>query len=229
MRPLGPADAALRAAAPGRSGDRAARDRDAARRPSRTASPCRRICGPLVAAKRPGLFDWGLDGQPYVSDETAALLHHRRRAAQTAAEVRTRALDALAEEAGLLLAEGVVAAPMDIDLCLILGGGWSFASGGITPYLDREGISERVLGRRFLPKGVASLPEALRRALALLDRALGRARVRRGRWPRRRTGRWTAESGRARRAARPDCRAAGTRARCRTPGSGVRTSANRIS
>ncbi len=111
----------------------------------------------LVAAKKPGLYDWDVDGRPYVSEETAALLRFGDQPL-TAEQVRTRALEALAEEAGLLLAEGVVAAPMDIDLCLILGGGWPFALGGITPYLDREGISERVLGRRFLPKGVASVP-----------------------------------------------------------------------
>jgi 3-hydroxyacyl-CoA dehydrogenase/enoyl-CoA hydratase/carnithine racemase len=110
-----------------------------------------------VEAKRPGLFDWTADGEPYVSEETAAL-YTIGDDPRTAAEVRARALDALAEEAGLLLTEGVVAGPMDIDLCMILGAGASFASGGITPYLDREGVSERVLGRRFLPKGIASLP-----------------------------------------------------------------------
>ena len=57
-----------------------------------------------------------------------------------------------------MLAEGVVATPMDIDLCLVLGGGWPLHLGGITPYLDSHGCSERVLGRRFLPPGVASLP-----------------------------------------------------------------------
>ena len=72
--------------------------------------------------------------------------------------MRERALNALAEEIDLILAEQVVAAPMDVDLCLILGAGWPFHLGGITPYLDREGISERVLGRRFLPPGVASIP-----------------------------------------------------------------------
>ena len=56
-----------------------------------------------------------------------------------------------------MLDDGVVAAPMDVDLCLILGAGWPFHLGGITPYLDRVGISERVLGRRFLPPGVASV------------------------------------------------------------------------
>ena len=57
-----------------------------------------------------------------------------------------------------MLDEGVVAEPQDIDLCMILGAGWPFHLGGITPYLDRTGVSERVTGQRFLPKGVASLP-----------------------------------------------------------------------
>ena len=50
-----------------------------------------------------------------------------------------------------MLDEGVVSDPRDIDLCLILGAGWGFHLGGITPYLDRTGISERVTGARFLP------------------------------------------------------------------------------
>ncbi|MFL6065277.1 MAG: 3-hydroxyacyl-CoA dehydrogenase NAD-binding domain-containing protein [Friedmanniella sp.] len=110
----------------------------------------------LVAAKKPGIYDWTSDGKPYVSEETLALLTGGT-APSTPEQVRDRALDALAEEIGLMLAEGVVAAPMDVDLCMVLGAGWPFHLGGITPYLDRAGVSERVLGRRFLPPGVASV------------------------------------------------------------------------
>jgi len=111
----------------------------------------------LVASGRPGIYDWTADGQPYVSKETAELFVVGDRPS-TAGQVRERALHAVASEIGLMLDEDVVAAPMDIDLCLILGAGWPFHLGGITPYLDREGISERILGRRFLPLGVASVP-----------------------------------------------------------------------
>ena len=110
----------------------------------------------LVAAGKPGIYDWTPEGKPYVSEETAALFTVGD-TPSTREQVRDRVLDALAEEIGLMLAEGVVAAPMDVDLCMILGAGWPFHLGGITPYLDREGVSERVLGRRFLPPGVASV------------------------------------------------------------------------
>ncbi|MFI6073091.1 3-hydroxyacyl-CoA dehydrogenase NAD-binding domain-containing protein [Actinoplanes sp. NPDC051343] len=76
----------------------------------------------------------------------------------TADDVRRKALDALAEEIRLMLGEGVVAEAQDIDLCMILGAGWPFHLGGVTPYLDRSGTSERVTGKRFLAKGVADLP-----------------------------------------------------------------------
>ncbi|HEU4347010.1 MAG TPA: 3-hydroxyacyl-CoA dehydrogenase NAD-binding domain-containing protein [Actinoplanes sp.] len=76
----------------------------------------------------------------------------------TGDQVRRTALDALAQEIRLMLDEGVVAEPQDIDLCMILGAGWPFHLGGVTPYLDRSGTSERVTGKRFLPRGMASLP-----------------------------------------------------------------------
>ncbi|RZU49585.1 3-hydroxyacyl-CoA dehydrogenase [Krasilnikovia cinnamomea] len=79
-------------------------------------------------------------------------------APSTAEEVRQKALDALAQEIRLMLDEGVVAEAQDIDLCMVLGAGWPFHLGGVTPYLDRSGTSERVTGKRFLPNGVANVP-----------------------------------------------------------------------
>lgn len=69
-------------------------------------------------------------------------------------------LTALTTEIGLMLDEGVVPGPQQIDLAMILGAGWGFHTGGITPYLDRTGYSEKVLGKRFLPDGVANVPAA---------------------------------------------------------------------
>ena len=71
-------------------------------------------------------------------------------------DVLRRTQDALAQEIGLMLDEGVVAGAEDIDLCMILGAGWPMFLGGITPYLDRVGASERVNGKRFLAPGIAS-------------------------------------------------------------------------
>ena len=48
-----------------------------------------------------------------------------------------------------MLEDHVVAAAEDIDLCLILGAGYPFQTGGITPYLDRVGACERVFGDTF--------------------------------------------------------------------------------
>ncbi|WP_121188335.1 3-hydroxyacyl-CoA dehydrogenase NAD-binding domain-containing protein [Nocardiopsis sp. Huas11] len=64
-------------------------------------------------------------------------------------EILDRALRALAKEIQIMLDEGVVAEAADIDLCLITGAGWPFHTGGITPYLDRAGVSEAVNGKRF--------------------------------------------------------------------------------
>jgi 3-hydroxyacyl-CoA dehydrogenase len=70
-------------------------------------------------------------------------------APSTGAEVLARALEGLAQEIKIMLDEGVVAAPEDIDLCMILGAGWPFHLGGITPYLDRTGIAAKVNGAPF--------------------------------------------------------------------------------
>ncbi|WP_250009850.1 3-hydroxyacyl-CoA dehydrogenase NAD-binding domain-containing protein [Actinoplanes sp. M2I2] len=92
-----------------------------------------------------------------INPEVAALVAGGS-APLSADEVRAQALDALAQEIRIMLDEGVVAEAQDIDLCMILGAGYPFHLGGVTPYLDRSGTSERVTGKRFLPQGVASLP-----------------------------------------------------------------------
>lgn len=111
----------------------------------------------IVEARLPGIWSWDDKGKPYLSEETRALMVVGD-SPSTADELLRRATEALAQEARLLLDEGVVGDPRDVDLCMITGAGWPFHLGGLTPYLDREGISERVTGRRFLPPGVASLP-----------------------------------------------------------------------
>lgn len=75
----------------------------------------------------------------------------------TAEQVRERALESLADEVRRMLDEGVVQAPEDIDLAMITGAGFPFWNGGVTPLLDRTGISEKVTGKRFLAPGVASV------------------------------------------------------------------------
>lgn len=82
------------------------------------------------------------------------------RAPLDAAGVLDAVLTALTVEVGHMLDEGVVATPQQIDLCMILGAGWGFHLGGLTPYLDRTGYSERILGRRLLPDGLANVPRA---------------------------------------------------------------------
>lgn len=95
------------------------------------------------------------DGSQEIPASTLSLMSFGT-SPSTGDDVLRRVQDALAEETGLMLDEGVVAGPEDIDLCMILGAGWPMFLGGITPYLDRVGASERVNGRRFLAPGVAS-------------------------------------------------------------------------
>jgi 3-hydroxyacyl-CoA dehydrogenase len=111
----------------------------------------------LVTAGKPGIWSWDEQGRPYLDDDTRALFEQGD-TVRTEAEVLENALTGMAQEIRLMLDDGVVAEPQDVDLCLLLGAGWPFHLGGITPYLDRTGISERVAGGRFLPPGVASIP-----------------------------------------------------------------------
>ncbi|UQS26113.1 3-hydroxyacyl-CoA dehydrogenase NAD-binding domain-containing protein [Amycolatopsis thermalba] len=111
----------------------------------------------FVASGKTAVWQWDEQGNPSVDPEVAALWQQGDRPS-TAEELRERALAAIAEEIRIMLDEGVVAEAQDIDLCLILGAGWPFWLGGITPYLDRTGVSAKVTGKPFLAPGVASVP-----------------------------------------------------------------------
>ncbi|HEY5248212.1 MAG TPA: 3-hydroxyacyl-CoA dehydrogenase NAD-binding domain-containing protein [Dermatophilaceae bacterium] len=112
----------------------------------------------LVAAGKPGFYLYP-DGKPVPDPEVAALMEKPADPViLDPGQVREQTLSALAQEVQLMLDEGVVAAPMDIDLAMITGAGFAFWNGGLTPLLDRTGIAERVNGKRFLPLGVASVP-----------------------------------------------------------------------
>ncbi|MEC5198347.1 3-hydroxyacyl-CoA dehydrogenase/enoyl-CoA hydratase/carnithine racemase [Arthrobacter sp. PL16] len=102
----------------------------------------------LIEAGVKGLWERQEDGTEIVPEQTLALIE-RGSTPSSAEDVLRRTQDALADEIGRMLSEGVVAAPEDIDLCMIMGAGWPMHLGGITPYLDRVGASERVLGKTF--------------------------------------------------------------------------------
>ncbi|MDQ4500886.1 3-hydroxyacyl-CoA dehydrogenase NAD-binding domain-containing protein [Sinomonas sp. ASV322] len=113
-----------------------------------------------VSANQQALIDAGIkglwapteDGGHEIPASTLARLHFGS-SPSTSEQVLVQCHDALAQEIGLLLEEGVVAGPEDVDLCMILGAGWPMHLGGITPYLDRVGASERVNGRKFHAEG----------------------------------------------------------------------------
>jgi 3-hydroxyacyl-CoA dehydrogenase/enoyl-CoA hydratase/carnithine racemase len=56
-------------------------------------------------------------------------------------EIRVAVLEALADEVRHLLEEGVVDSPKDVDTALILGAGFPFFMGGLTPYLREHGYT----------------------------------------------------------------------------------------
>ncbi len=106
-----------------------------------------------MVAHKPGVYlpDFSLD--PEVVEIFAG-----GTSPSTEEQVLDRALAALACEIRIMLDEGVVAAAEDIDLCMILGAGWPFHLGGITPYLDRSGVAEKAAYRRFLEPGSPPCP-----------------------------------------------------------------------
>ena len=98
----------------------------------------------LVAAGKGSVY--GPDGEV---DAEVAELYETGDVELTAEEVRERVLSALAEEARLMLDDGVVVGPEEIDLGMIMGAGFQGWNGGLTMLLDRTGISEKVNGQKF--------------------------------------------------------------------------------
>jgi 3-hydroxyacyl-CoA dehydrogenase len=111
----------------------------------------------IVAAGKTAFHVTQPDGTRVIDPEILAMLEQGD-SPQTEEQIRVRVADAVADEARRMLDEGVVAEAQDIDLCMIMGANWPFWLGGITPYLDRSGASERAAGGRFLAPGVASVP-----------------------------------------------------------------------
>ncbi len=117
--------------------------------PSRSASRSPRTLKAVVEAGKRGFYVYD-SGKPELDPEVAALLKQGD-SVPTEEQVRDRVLDAVAQEIGLMLDEGVVAEAQDIDLCLITGAGWPFHLGGITPYPDRA--RRRAGEREAVPGG----------------------------------------------------------------------------
>ena len=122
--------------------------------------PRYRISPTMQAMVKEGVKSFYIKGDDgkFVANPAAVALIHKGSSPSSAEEVRARALKALAQEARMMLDEGVVSTPAEIDLCMLMGAGWPMHLGGILPYLDREGISDSECGQRFHAPGVASLP-----------------------------------------------------------------------
>jgi len=93
----------------------------------------------VVAARKTSYY--GPDGA--IDPEVDALLEKPEHpVVLEPAEVRTRVLTGLADEARRMLDEGVVVAAEDLDLAMITGAGFSFWNGGLTMLLEREGLGK---------------------------------------------------------------------------------------
>jgi 3-hydroxyacyl-CoA dehydrogenase/enoyl-CoA hydratase/carnithine racemase len=95
------------------------------------------------------IFDRDSKGKIKGYDKKAVEIVSGGTTPMTGEQLLRRIEDGLADEVHRMLETPVVAAPEDIDLCLILGAGYPFQMGGVTPYLDRVGASERVFGDTF--------------------------------------------------------------------------------
>jgi 3-hydroxyacyl-CoA dehydrogenase/enoyl-CoA hydratase/carnithine racemase len=120
-----------------------------------TAFPERFFDSPALheLAEHGAIFEKDAKGKIKGYDKKALEIVKKHRPADAVAltpeQLRERLQVGLADEIHRMLADGVVAGPEDIDLCMILGAGWPFQMGGATPYLDRVGASEKAFGDTF--------------------------------------------------------------------------------
>ena len=82
-------------------------------------------------------------------DKQAVAIVAGGNSARTAEQIFEGVQVGLAKEIKLMLDEKVVGTAQDIDLCMIMGAGWPFHLGGITPYLDRCGASQKAFRGSF--------------------------------------------------------------------------------
>ena len=102
-------------------------------RPSRSGSSSPRTCAGSSRPARRAFYIWP-EGRPVVDPEVAALLQvPAEPVVLDESQVRERVLSALAQEARLMLDEGVVAGPAGPRPGDDPGAGFSFWNGGITP------------------------------------------------------------------------------------------------
>ena len=96
-----------------------------------------------------GIYDWSKGREPH--DEIAELIEVDEDAEKlTPDQIRQKALEATADEAHIMLEEGVVADARDIDTGLLLGAGWPFFMGGICRFADQTGLSEKLFGEELV-------------------------------------------------------------------------------
>lgn len=103
----------------------------------------------MVANKKIGVYiltEKGFEIDPEVKDNWP-----QGNKSFTDDEIREKVMTRVAVEIDETLKEGVVASCKDVDTGLIMGAGWPFCNGGITPYLDQMGYSQKALNKKLQP------------------------------------------------------------------------------